>query len=280
VRLGSWGDFVAGLRALNPNALGWRLAITLDRLLAALFTALVARHRPGFAALFLNAGAHIQHHYMFESAAYRGPLRNPPGYLRGRHDPLREVYAAYDEIIGRVRAANPDARVILATGLHQDPYPEKVCYWRLKDHNAFLASLGLSGFAVEPRMSRDFLVRCPDGACVERVRAELSECRDESGRPLFEIDARELSVFATLLYERDMTAETRFVHRGRPLEDPRSLVAFVAIKNGQHNSTGYVVDTEDTAVQERVPIPVWSLFDRVINHFGIPSGENAMRDAR
>lgn len=279
LRYGSWSDFAAGLRALNPNAAGWRLATSLDRLLAALFVHLFNRHRPGFAALFLNAGAHIQHHYMFESAAYQGKMRNPPGYMRGRHDPLREIYVAYDDIIVRLRKSNPGVRFIFATGLHQDPYPEKAFYWRIKDHNAFLVDLGLAGFTVEPRMSRDFLVKCADAAMVDRVRVELAECRDESGRPLFEIDAREKSVFATLLYEGDITANTRFVHRGRELADPRGLCAFVAIKNGMHNAAGYVIDTRHSPGQSSEPMPVWSLFDRVISHFGLPTSSGATDSA-
>lgn len=279
LRYGTWSDFTAGLRALNPNALGWRLAINLDRLLAALFINLLARHRPGFAALFLNAGAHIQHHYMFESAAYQGKMRNPAGYVRGRHDPLREIYRAYDDIIGRLRKSNPGARFILATGLHQDPFPENAFYWRIKDHAAFLAGLGLTGFTVEPRMSRDFLIKCADDAMVERVRVELAECRDESGRRLFEIDARQRSVFATLLYERDITADTRFSHRGRDLADPRESCAFVAIKNGMHNAVGYVIDTRHAASQVPAPVPVWSLFDRVIAHFDISISSGAADSA-
>ena len=47
----------------------------------------VSGHRPDFASLFLNAGAHIQHHYMYDSACYQGPHRNPPGYVAAGCDP-------------------------------------------------------------------------------------------------------------------------------------------------------------------------------------------------
>jgi hypothetical protein len=43
----------------------WRRAILLDLLLNDVFVSLVRDKSPGFATLFLNAGAHIQHHYLF-----------------------------------------------------------------------------------------------------------------------------------------------------------------------------------------------------------------------
>ncbi|WP_204265672.1 hypothetical protein, partial [Klebsiella pneumoniae] len=51
---------------------------------------------------------------------------------------------------------------MIATGLHQVPYPETSFYWRLKDHEAFLREVGVPFTSIEPRMSRDFLVECRD----------------------------------------------------------------------------------------------------------------------
>src|SRR5688572_25762224 len=50
----------------------WVKAIVLDELQGDLFLSLLRRNAPQFATVFLNAGAHIQHHYLFNSAAYRG----------------------------------------------------------------------------------------------------------------------------------------------------------------------------------------------------------------
>ena len=33
--------------------------------------------QPDFSNLFLNSGAHIQHHYLFNSKAYVGDIKNP-----------------------------------------------------------------------------------------------------------------------------------------------------------------------------------------------------------
>ncbi len=51
------------------NALGkpWRKALFLDMFLYEIHKTLFKRTNPNFSTLFLNAGAHIQHHYFFNS---------------------------------------------------------------------------------------------------------------------------------------------------------------------------------------------------------------------
>jgi hypothetical protein len=50
----------------------WYKAIFLDRILMDTFITQWQRYQPDFSTLFLNAGAHIQHHYMYNSAVYEG----------------------------------------------------------------------------------------------------------------------------------------------------------------------------------------------------------------
>src|SRR5258708_37052063 len=59
----------------------WPRADVLARFLADCFLLLWRRTQPDFATLFLNGAAHIHHHYLFNSAAYRGPHPTPPSYL-------------------------------------------------------------------------------------------------------------------------------------------------------------------------------------------------------
>lgn len=142
----------------------WQRAIFLDLLLADVFVALTRKTRPDFATLFLNAGAHIQHHYMFCSAAYDGVRRNPDWYIDAGADPVLAVYQLYDDIVGQLVEAFPGHRLMLATGLHQEPHPELTYYWRLRDHAGFLTLAGVPFASVEPRMSRDFVIRCDSPA--------------------------------------------------------------------------------------------------------------------
>ena len=52
-----------------------------------------------------------------------------------------------------------DTKLIIATGLHQQPHKHLTFYWRLKDHNKFMDLISLKGYKqILPRMSRDFLI--------------------------------------------------------------------------------------------------------------------------
>src|SRR3546814_9208172 len=44
----------------------WAKAAFLDRLLTDMTFSLMRKHRPDYVSLFLNAGAHIQHHHMYD----------------------------------------------------------------------------------------------------------------------------------------------------------------------------------------------------------------------
>ena len=78
----------------------WSKALFLDLLLSDIFINAAKKTKPNFSTLFLNAGAHIQHHYMFSSPAYNGELKNPSWYVGADKDPLFDVYKLYDDILG------------------------------------------------------------------------------------------------------------------------------------------------------------------------------------
>ena len=223
----------------------WPRAMLLDLLLFDAHAALYGRHRPDLSVLFLNAGAHIQHHYFFNSPACDAKRRNPPWYVDPQADPVLEVLELYDRMLRELRARFPDARLIVATGLRQVPYPEVTFYYRLVDHLATLRELGVADMtAVEPRMSRDFLVRFKSEAAAIRGREVLEKVCDTSGERLFEeLERRGAELFVTLTYPHEIHAATR-VHAGaREIANFRRHVALVAIKNGHHDRTGYVIDT-------------------------------------
>jgi hypothetical protein len=221
----------------------WYKAIILDRILFDVFCNLSRKKHVDFATLFLNAGAHIQHHYMFSSQVYTGELRNPRWYIRPNYDPVLDVYSAYDEMIGEIRTRFPEARLMVATGLHQDPHPSLTFYWRLKDHAAFLREFGLPFTSVIPLMSRDFLVRCSGPEDAVQLERGLKSAKDMHGTPLFEVDNRGSDVFAMLTYPHEITNGMSFSMKGKVRSGLRKHVSFVAIKNGQHNGIGYFADS-------------------------------------
>lgn len=223
----------------------WRKALILDLLLADVFVRAVRRTAPDFASLFLNAGAHVQHHYLFSSACYDGPHRNPDWYVPAGVDPVREAYELYDRIVGQVAHAFPDARLMLATGLHQDPHDRMTYYWRLRKHAAFLSKIGVPFRSVEPRMSRDFLVVCDSCGQAARASERLSRAIAPDGTPLFSVDNRGSDLFVELAYESDIGPGFEFAIDGQSFTGLERNVAFVALKNGRHNGIGYFLDSGD-----------------------------------
>jgi hypothetical protein len=253
---------------LSARGQPWFKAI-LDQLLADLFIRSVAKHQTQFATLFLNAAAHIQHHYMFSSSVYAGEMRNPDWYVAAGKDPLRDVYAAYDRILGNVIQRFPNARIMLATGLHQDPHPEVTYYWRLKDHAAFLVKIGVECERVEPRMSRDFVIFCRDEAHGAQVAKILEAARANNGKAIFEVDNRGADLFVMLSYPDDVHALEHIVVNGKVILDFQKDVAFVAIKNGRHNGIGYFADSGADRGTLPKQFPLQEMPYRILDAFGL-----------
>lgn len=221
----------------------WRKALILDLLLADVFVREVRRTSPDFASLFVNAGAHVQHHYLFSSACYAGPHRNPAWYVPAGVDPVYEAYALYDRIVGQVQAAFPRARIMVATGLHQDPHDRVTYYWRLREHAAFLSRIRVPFRRVEPRMSRDFLVVCDTAEEARSAGERLARVVAGDGSPVFAVDNRGTDLFVELVYSSEIGPGFEITIDGEKFPGFDRDVAFVALKNGRHNGIGYFLDS-------------------------------------
>lgn len=236
--------------ATGARKKSWTKALFLDLLLGDLFIKEVVRTRPAFASLFLNAGAHIQHHYLFNSSAYNGELTNPTWYVPAGMDPVLEVYELYDRIVADIAAAFPDARLMLATGLHQNAHGEVTYYWRPRDHEALLRKFDVPFVRVEARMSRDFMVYCSDQEQAKAAERRLLSITASDGQPLFEVDNRGPDLFVMLIWPHDVPADFEYRIGNQHRSGLRDELAFVAIKNGEHDGIGYFVDTGQHANAE------------------------------
>ena len=234
--------------AARSRAAPWRKALFLDLFLHDLHMSLYRARNPGFSTLFLNAGAHIQHHYFFNARALQGDfeLRNPSWYVDASVDPFAEMLEVYDLIIGDY-LSEPGTDLIVATGLSQKPYDRLKFYYRLKKHAEFLKRIGIKFSAVVPRMTRDFLIEFADSADALAAQRRLENVRVNDGIPLFEeIDNRGSSLFVTLTYPSEITGSSSIVSDGLtyPLAPD---VTFVALKNGMHQSRGFAYFNSGTA---------------------------------
>lgn len=231
-----YGDLV-----LRSKGAPWRKALFLDLFLNDLHQSLRKSRKPDFSMLFLNAGAHIQHHYMFNSSAVNGiGIRNPSWYVESDEDPMAEMFIVYDRII-RDYLEEKSINLILATGLRQVPYTQLTFYYRLRNHANFLEAFGIKPVAVLPRMTRDFLLEFNNEDEAMGAQSILkSIVSSVDGVPIFEeIDNRGQSLFVTLTYPNEITRETTAQGAGRSVPLKEHTV-FVAIKNGKHDAQGYV----------------------------------------
>lgn len=242
-------------------------AIFLDELLVDLFVTEWRRTCPDFATVFLNAGGHIQHHYLYNSSQYRGPNRNPPWYIAASTDPLLDAYKSYDEIVRRVLALPGQPRVLIATGLRQVPVRQPICYWRLRDPAGFCRRLGLRVQSGHQRMSRDFMVSFAAPEDASAAEALLASCVGPDGIRIFgEIDNRGRSLYVTLSYPHGIGREFTVRHRDGSVEGFGRMVVFVTPKNGEHAPEGFLYDS-DGQVPTDAPFPITGIFGLIESHF-------------
>jgi len=227
----------------------WLKALVLDLLLHDVHWSMFNAKGPDFSTLFLNAGAHIQHHYFFNAEPLRKdlPNKNPAWYVPESEDPLADVLGLYDLIVGEY-FTRTDTEVVLATGLAQKPYDRVKFYYRLNTHANFLRGLGITFSRVFPRMTRDFLIEFDTAQQAQAALDVLVSVRVVGDDvPLFgEIHNRGNSLFVTLTYPREITSSTQYCvdKRNLPLLPE---VSFVAIKNGMHQEEGFAFFTRGVA---------------------------------
>ena len=229
-------------------------AVILDALLGDAFLYLVKKKKPDFSTLFLNSGAHIQHHYLFNSKAYDGKFKNPDWYCEKGYDPLLKILKQYDLILGEL--LSKEINLFVCTGLHQQPHMKLTFYWRVNKHTEFLNKLNIAGIKdVMPRMSRDFLIEfTSDKAALNAENLLNSIVMDRDNEKVFKIDNRGSSLFIELIYSKEITQQDSISSKENDLiiKQFKSFISFVAIKNGEHNGLGYFAYKQEN-VKTRVP---------------------------
>ena len=247
-----WSHYLKTILKVNkPGA----KAIILDSLLADVHLTLWKKYKPDFSNLFLNSGAHIQHHYLFNSKAYQGDIKNPEWYCPKDFDPLIKILSEYDKQIEKLLKLK-NVKIIVATGLHQQPHEHLTFYWRLKEHVKFANMIGIKNFnEILPRMSRDFLVKFnneKDAVNAEKLLNSLYASNDNI--KIFEVDNRGTSLFVELVYPNDISESDSIYSKASKfkLDNFKSFLAFVAIKNGEHNGIGYLTSNFDLKLKKKI----------------------------
>ncbi len=250
----------------------WRKALFFDLLLHDIHLGLFSSRMPQFSTLFLNAGAHIQHHYLFNSEPIKNltALRNPKWYVRNNQDPVAEMLSVYDRILDEYLSLE-NTELMVVTGLSQKPYDLIKFYYRLKNHEKFLRKVGIRFRVVVPRMTRDFLVEfdTKDEAAMAKEKLESIFIKNSS-EPLFgKIDNRGTSLFVTLTYPGEIQENDQVIVDGDVLKI-KKYVSFVAIKNGMHQDKGFAFFSEGAAqFAPKSNLHVKEIFGSILGYFGV-----------
>lgn len=289
-----WGNLPEYVAETARYARGqkWMRAVVADRLLADAFLTQCARHKPHYATIFLNGGAHLQHHYMYSSAAYDGPHRNPDWIVPPGADPLLDVLLCYDEFLGRaMKLADrlPGGRVLLATGLHQEPHERETFYYRLEDQIDFLRRMGIAFESSYRLMTEDFVVTFATEEEAARAEAMILDIRTGGIDPIFYVETgdsavrterTDTQVFHTENRGKDIYVQLRpmarampekvSVHRGNiAIEGFDQLVLFAQYKNTHHHGLGYFADSGCAKGTLPARFPLRDLFDYVLSLYGL-----------
>ncbi len=258
--------------ALTSRHAPWRKALFLDLFLHDVHLYALKKNKNNFSVLFLNAGAHIQHHYFFNAKPLKNlsNLRNPSWYINEDIDPVAEYLTLYDLILGEYLKIRSE--LIVATGLSQRPYDQIKFYYRLKDHKNFLSLIGIDFKEVFPRMTRDFLITFNtknDALKAQDLLESLKTAKD--GIALFkEIDNRGKDLFVTLTYPHEIDKDCKIKILNK--EDILLLdhVTFVAIKNGMHQEEGFAYFTKKVSkFSPKNKAHVKSIHNSILNYFGV-----------
>tara|TARA_B110000240_G_C13451395_1_gene432662 strand:- start:120 stop:1421 length:1302 start_codon:yes stop_codon:yes gene_type:complete len=254
VPISRWSHYVKYI--LKKNSPGSK-AIILDSILTDVFLKLWKNKIPDFSNLFLNSGAHIQHHYLFNSKAYKGSLKNPEWYCDENFDPLIKILEEYDRLIGKLVSLK-NTTIIVATGLHQQPHNNLTFYWRLNDLEKFAQIIGLISFKeIIPRMSRDFLINFESSEEAKNTENLLNDfvlSRDSA--KIFNIDNRGASLFVELIYPNNVLDTDSIISRKNNItvSEFKKHISFVAIKNGEHNGVGYLTSNINLKLPKQIKL--------------------------
>jgi hypothetical protein len=176
------------------------------------------------------------------------------------------VYTLYDRIIASILEALPDTRLLIATGLSQQPNHQLIHYYRPKDHLALMRQLGLSGMLeVQPRMSRDFLIVFDNPRDAAAAQQRLEGFVAPDGERIFSVENRGKTLFCMLCYTRSIDQDFAITNGQLTLRRFDEHVAHVSIENAIHRQTGYFLDTGLPRTGTRKPIPLASLFDHTLS---------------
>ena len=282
--LGETARFIRGQK--------WMRAVVGDRLLGDTFLTQCAKLKPQFATLFLNGGAHLQHHYMFSSSAYKGKNRNPAWVAPANKDPLLDILKSYDDFLGRaVQFAEglPGGRILIATALHQEPHERETYYYRLDDQVEFLEMMGIDYESTYRLMTEDFVVAFESEETAAAAEKMLLDIRTSGIDPIFYVETgdseirtseTDSQIFHVENRGKDLYLQLRPMSRQAPagakvgrgnitVPNFDKLISFAQYKNTHHHGIGYYSDSAFAPGDLPAQFPLRDIYPLILSAFEI-----------
>ena len=249
----------------------WKKSLVLDYLIHLIHINFLKKELPDFSSIFFNAGAHIQHHYLFNTKHINDLPKNPKWYISSSYDPIEDMLEVYDKIIGDyLKLSKNNKKLMISTALRQTPYNKIKFYYRLKKHSLFLNKLGIKHLKVLPRMTRDFEIIFENNLDLASAKNILKNIKCEKNDLIIfsEIEKRDKSLFVTLTYPHEIKKNDNLIINKKMIINFFDEVVFVAIKNGMHDSKGYVFCSPNSNLKiPSKPVHVSKLYDLILNYF-------------
>ncbi|MDB9766692.1 hypothetical protein OAB39_03140 [Amylibacter sp.] len=238
--------------AMRSRKSKWSKALFLDQLIHMVHLNLLAKAKPDFSSIFLNAGAHVQHHYFFNAKWDEKLPKNPEWYVANDQDPILDMLKSYDKILGDyLKLSTKGNMIFIATGLSQIPYNKAKYYYRLKNHREFLSEIGIHPVQIHARMTRDFDLKFLNETTAKNAQKILENVvMEKDSLPIFsDYEIRGSNLFVSLSYPNEITNNDNIKLNNRTYTNFLSHVAFVAIKNGMHSERGYCYFSDNCSIK-------------------------------
>ena len=223
----------------------WKRATILDKLQRDVFLYFYRKLRPQFSTFFLNSTAHFQHAHWRNMDPEPFKIKPTDADQAEYQHAVRYGYEEMDRIVGDILAAAPDAVIVLATALSQQPcliYEDigGKTFYRARTFEPLLEFAGIKGCQkVEPVMSEEFHLRFGTEAEAEVAAERLRSLRVD-GRQAMQVEKREANVFSgCIIYSQlahDAVLEGGPGGRSTPFF--RLFYQVESLKSGMHHPDG------------------------------------------
>lgn len=224
----------------------WKRARLLDAMQWDLFEWYYRRDQPNLATFFTNVTAHYQHRYWRNLEPEAFLIRPTAHQQRSYQHAILQSYQQLDRLVGKALKLNPEATIMLISGLGQQPFVEKdreggVRYYRLHGKSVLIKHLNLPGdFSYEPIMADQFFLRFVNTIDAETAGQVLQSVRLPDGSPAFdaEIDGNDVIAQCKCRHLMPKHAYLSFAGSNKRIPFDDIFYWVESLKSGTHHPQG------------------------------------------